>query len=44
MHVESQSYFGTLATKLNILKHEKRPPTDELIEELEFLQEYHKIT
>jgi hypothetical protein len=42
--IEGGDYFGTLATRLSIRKMENKPPTDEVIEELTFLQEYHKIT
>ncbi len=43
-HIKNIDDFGTLATILSLHKQTKKPPTDEIIEELMFLQEYHKIT
>lgn len=42
-HIESQDYFGTLATILSLCRQEKQEIPAELITDLVYLHEYYKI-
>lgn len=42
-HVESQDYFGTLATVLSLDMQNGQPPKQEVINDLMYLQENYKL-
>lgn len=42
-HIESQDYFGTLATVISLCQQEQRKIPESVIEDLVYLQENYKI-
>lgn len=42
-HIESQDYFGTLATVLSLCRQENQPIPEHIIDDLIYLQKNYKI-